>query len=61
MEVLWQPDRVIVGGLLVTLLAFGVREVARGELRAAGQDLWRSCRRRRRKAREQGEELDASC
>ncbi len=47
MGFLSQPDWVVVGGLLLALLGFGAREVAGGVLRAAGQDLWRSCKRRR--------------
>ena len=51
-----QPDWAIVGGLLLALLAFGVREVGGGVLRAIGQDLWRSYKRRRGKARSRGDE-----
>jgi hypothetical protein len=41
--------------LFLALLAFGVREVG-GVLRAIGQDLWRSYKRRRGKARSRGDE-----
>jgi len=56
-----QPDWVIVGGLLLALLAFGVREVVGGALGAVGQDLWETYKRRRRKARDRGEASGSSC
>ena len=56
MDLPFQPDWVVVGGLLLALLRFGAREVVGGVLRAAGQDLWRSYKRRRGKARRRGDE-----
>ena len=50
-----QPDWAIVGGVFLALLAFAVREVG-GVLRAIDQDLWRSYKRRRGKARSRGDE-----
>ncbi len=61
MSISLQPDWVVVGGLLLALLAFGVREVVGGVLRAVGQDLWRSYKRHRGKARDRSGRSEGSC
>lgn len=56
-----QPDWVVVGGVLLAFLGFGVGEVVGGVLRAVGQDLWRSYKRRRGKRRGRASRTGPSC